>query len=841
MRAGCEEDAPSLLSLTHALGQARAYGRELEAREAALRARLEALADEDARLRCVAQNLPGMVALTDGEGHPTHLYGNVMGITGYAPDELLCLAPHERWQLFLTPHDVGALQSEMARLQSGLLPSPLRCQVHDKAGELRWVSAHLTPLHDDALCLVGYQVALGDISERVQAERVMRSLEAASGIVQQASVSVETVLATLTEQLAGLGLYSVVGLLDEGQQTLALVSVRLEPGAREAIERLFSKPLSVMQVPVDGAPILRRVVRDRATETFALSERTLVELFPPESAWMGSALGGLVPIGRGAVAPLVVEDQVLGVLAVGGEQCGSALLPALTTFANQAAIALRNAELVRELRRSEKQHRGIFEAAQNGLLVVDARGTVLAANPAAARLFGAEGDALCGRALDALLGPGRPELLSEIAQHVQRDGQYSCTAQGISGDGTMLPVELHASQLVYQGRPHLLLVIADISERVQAEQALLSAERLRALGQMAGGIAHDFNNILVGIRGYADLALLDLEENAAMLREDLAHILAGANDAAEAVRRLQSLYRQADDTSDFALVQLDQIVADAVALTQPRWKDQLQALGLTIRMETHLVAPEPVLGNAAELRRVLTNLIINALDAMPRGGTLAVSTREDPGWSVLTVRDSGIGIAPEQQQRVFDPFFSTKNSSGLGLTVSKNIVERHGGSILVHSQPGPGTEFVVRLPWPTPARPSITSGALLAQPEALCIRLKVLVVDDEEAVRALLERLFVREGQAVTCVSSGREAIAALQSQAYDLLVTDLGMPDVSGYDVALQAHALRPDMPVILTTGWGETITPERLKELHAAALLSKPFTHTDLREAMDRAMSAD
>jgi len=249
----------------------------------------------------------------------------------------------------------------------------------------------------------------------------------------------------------------------------------------------------------------------------------------------------------------------------------------------------------------------------------------------------------------------------------------------------------------------------------------------------------------------------------------------------------------------------------------------------------------PVLGNAGELRRVLANLIVNAVDAMPDGGRLTLATRQEDSWCCLQVSDTGGGIAPEQSQRLFEPFYTTKGGrgSGLGLTVSLNIVKRHGGSILVDGGQGHGATFTVRLPAAVAQAP-VGDRVEGEAPVRIRQGLRVLVVDDEASVRLLLTRLLARDGHVVREAAGGREALDLLRSQPYDLLITDLGMPDVSGHMVARCARDTLPEVPIILSTGWGETISPDQLRSLGATALLAKPFTYNDLLHAMAMAMAS-
>jgi CheY-like chemotaxis protein len=237
---------------------------------------------------------------------------------------------------------------------------------------------------------------------------------------------------------------------------------------------------------------------------------------------------------------------------------------------------------------------------------------------------------------------------------------------------------------------------------------------------------------------------------------------------------------------------------------------------------------------------VLSNLSINAVDAMPSGGALRFCTGERGGYSFVSVEDTGYGISPEQRPRIFEPFYSTKKGSGLGLTISRNIVERHEGTIQVASVPGAGSTFTVRLRSCTDGAASVLSEAPApARPEA--VALSVLVVDDEEVVRDVLSRLLERAGHRVTTADSGRMGIAALEQQRFDLLICDLGMPDTQGPTVMQRAHGLYPEMPIVLTTGWGDSITPEQLRSMRAVALLPKPFGQQEVAGMLQQVLTRD
>lgn len=821
--------------LNDANEQIRRLQRDLERLVAAY---TRELAASEARYRSLVSNMQDVILVLDANGTVIHADGNLIGVVGYTSEELLSIAPCRRLHTLVHPDDADRMQRIAAQTRAGTGTVRESFCLRDKAGECRWVEATFIPLCSDECSPDLVQLVLRDTSERVQAEQIIASLNSAANTVQLASRSPDEVVAAVIEQLEKLGLTSIVALVDDQEQQLDLSRISENNQAIVSLEHLLGVPRDRWHLPLARTqhPFVQALTR-RETLCLTLNERFVARLLPEAHAPLARVMLGLFRPTQIIMAPMMADGQVFGLLIALAERLSPSIASAISTFANQTAIALLNARLMSSLRESERQYRGIFEAAKNGFLVLDDKtGCILEANAAACRMHGYEYREMIGRELSALVDPGYQSRLEQLAQSIEQEGHFAAQSLHLRRDGVAFPVEIETVRLSYRDTPHTLAVISDITERVEAQETMIRAERLRTLGQMAGGIAHDFNNILVGIRGYADIARLDLVENPDMVAADIDQIVAGADDAAEAVRRLQSLYRQTNDTSDFSSVQLDDVVTQALDLTRPRWKDQCQAQGITVQIETHLAAPPAIRGNPGELRRLLTNLIVNAVDAMPDGGHITISTGYHDGWSHIQVRDTGTGIPAEQLSHIFEPFFSTKESSGLGLTVSQNIVTRHGGTINVESEQGRGTVFIVRLPIP-PGEDKVTP-PIQVEVEQVQDQdeLNVLVVDDEAAVRQLMTRFLEREGHCVTAVASGRDALQMLNRQPFDLLITDLGMPDVSGHEVTRYAHERSPHMPTVLITGWGETITPEQLEAMNILALLPKPFSHADLRNVLQR-----
>jgi signal transduction histidine kinase/ActR/RegA family two-component response regulator len=358
----------------------------------------------------------------------------------------------------------------------------------------------------------------------------------------------------------------------------------------------------------------------------------------------------------------------------------------------------------------------------------------------------------------------------------------------------------------------------------QAQDQIVQTEKLKALGEMASGVAHDFNNVLAVILGNIQLLLHQLHHlTTEEIQERLTVIERSSKDGAETVRRIQEFTGVRKDR-EFSQVDLNEIIREVITVTQPRWRDQAQSRGIPIELTSSFGKIPSVPGNSSELREVLTNLIFNAVDAMPRGGRLSFTTGQQEDWVEARVSDTGIGMAENVKRRVFDPFFTTKGvtSSGLGMSVSYGIIKRHGGEILIESQPGEGTTFILRLPRGTSDFP-VRKKEMPAVPEAG--RARILVIDDEDSVRDVLSQMLRAKGHQVVAAASGEEGIEQFEKGTFDLVLTDLGMPRVSGWEVGKAVKKMNPKVPVAMITGWGMELNRDKMSESGIDLVISKPF----------------
>ena len=369
----------------------------------------------------------------------------------------------------------------------------------------------------------------------------------------------------------------------------------------------------------------------------------------------------------------------------------------------------------------------------------------------------------------------------------------------------------------------------------ETQVQLVQSAKLNALGEMAAGVAHDFNNLLAAILGRTQLMIRNASDRDLM--RQLVIVQQAALDGAQVVRRVQEFTRIRQDER-FAAVDVNPVLCDVIEFTRTAWETDAKERGITIHVHRSLAATRTIAGNASELREVFTNLILNAVDAMPLGGDLFVSSEDRGGEVVIRVRDTGVGMDAQTRNRIFDPFFTTKEAkgTGLGLSVAYGIVTRHHGTITVDSELRVGTEFVLRFAFgEAPAAPPVPSPTVGPVPTH-----RILVVDDEETVLGVIGELMRSLGQDVTVAIGGREGLEQFDRVQPHIVFTDLGMPEVNGWDLAVAAKARRPETRMVLVTGWGSQIDPVAARERGVDYILPKPFSLDEVERVLREAVEA-
>jgi signal transduction histidine kinase/CheY-like chemotaxis protein len=368
-------------------------------------------------------------------------------------------------------------------------------------------------------------------------------------------------------------------------------------------------------------------------------------------------------------------------------------------------------------------------------------------------------------------------------------------------------------------------------EDLRTTQArVVEGETLRAVGQMASGMAHHVNNLLAVISGRTQLLLA--RSTQPDVRRPLEVIQRATFDAADVVRRVLG-FTAVQPVTEQASVDLNEVVREVVELTRPRWRDEAHMHAIALDVTLELGHVPRAAGEAPALREVVMNLLFNAIDAMRESGTIRIATWAADHWAYCSIADTGVGMSEEVRGRAFEPFFTTKGpqGTGLGLSVSHGIVQRHGGELVLRPNDGRGTVVTLRLPQ-VAAAPS----EAVERPVGPGTPLHILIIDDEPAVREALADSLADDGHTVIQAAGGKDGLARLAETRVDVVITDLGMPVMNGWDVARAVRAQRPGVPVGLVTGWAVALEMSEEERRAVDFIIAKPYTLDALRAALAR-----
>jgi PAS domain S-box-containing protein len=498
-----------------------------------------------------------------------------------------------------------------------------------------------------------------------------------------------------------------------------------------------------------------------------------------------------------------------------------------------------------ETKRTKEFLETVIHNSIDGIAVTDFKGSITTVNPAVLKMFQCNEEYLMGKHFAELLNAKdvqRANIKSKM-QELMELGWASYELSIRRDDGTTTEVECNTSLIKdKEGNPvSAVALLRDVTERRKIDAHLLQTEKLRALGELSAGVAHDFNNILAIIVGRCQMLknnqthpIADEKRKTMIeLKSGLDIIEKAALDGAETVNRIQQFSRKDQDNKNFVTLDINDLLNDVVEYTRTIWDHDAQHKGISVSVHKNFSPIAPVTGHASQLREVFTNLIKNALDAMPDGGSLTMETFMDGNSVVIKVADSGRGIPAEIKERIFDPFFTTKGSqsTGLGLSISYGIISRHYGTITVDSSAGKGTTFSIYLPQALEAK---QANAAMKKDEisAPSAPARILIIDDEEEIRGLLQEIVLADGHVADIASDGESGLKKLCGQAYDLVFTDLGMPGLTGWDVAKKVKEINDKIPVALITGYQISDEEENLQEKGVDFILCKPFHITEVQK---------
>jgi PAS domain S-box-containing protein len=541
-----------------------------------------------------------------------------------------------------------------------------------------------------------------------------------------------------------------------------------------------------------------------------------------------------------------------------GEYCES---PVLTRRGDERIIAWRNNVLTderghiqgmlssgediserrraeEELKKSEARYRLLVETANEGIFVHQ-EGVIRFVNARCSDIIGYHAEELLFRPFSRFIHPDdRETVLRDHLDPVSTyDGTRTSSFRIIAGSGDTRSVELISLWIDWEGRPALLGFLADITDRVKAQELRLQTARLRAVAELSSGVAHNFNNLLQVLQGYAEMARVDLEQGKLSdAMADLDIVVEQARSGSRTVKGLQDFteIHAAQELPETRIFDLSQTIDRAIELSRSWWKDRPEAEGQKVVLEKNLEQGCLVEGNESQLLEVAIGLIKNAAEALTGDGTIIVTTAVENEEVALLVRDSGIGISQENLGKVFQPFWTTKGplAVGMGLAQSLGIVKRHRGDMSVHSEQGEGSSFAVKLP--LAKKPPGEMEALVTAPAQLGLR--ILVVDDEPLVVDLVQKVLLRSGHTVYPALSGQQALQIFNDQQPDLVICDLVMPEVNGWQVGMAIKELCrergiPKTPFVLITAWaGQECDSRKIQQSGVDGVVEKPINFNNV-----------
>jgi len=374
---------------------------------------------------------------------------------------------------------------------------------------------------------------------------------------------------------------------------------------------------------------------------------------------------------------------------------------------------------------------------------------------------------------------------------------------------------------------------AALNDLRQTQRQAVREARLHAFNEMAGGVVHDFNNVLMILMSLADLIAREAPPaDQSDLRTYVATMQTVLEDAAQTISRLHYFCRPRHDDDLYMPADLKRLVEDAIKLARPKWHDAAQAEGRDIELSLDINRVDPFACNASELREAVFHLIVNAVDAMPQGGTLSVALESSPVGIEIRVGDTGVGMTEEVRTRCMDPFYSTKDQAGtgLGLPMVHGIIRRHAGALQITSAPGEGTTFHILLP-----RENSGAEAALPAADAIASRpLHILLAEDDDRLRQLITLQMESMGHTVESAADGTQALDILNKSSFDLILTDLSMPRLNGIALVEAARQVTAEIPVIMLTGYGAMLLPDGERPPGVDILLAKPVTRDSLAAAI-------
>ena len=713
---------------------------------------------------------------------------------------------------------------------------------HYDAARRKSLETRMSPIVDSVGVLMGYVHITRDITDRKELER---ELAEAIEDLKRTNLETRSMLDSARALLEKADFAEAARSILENAMRLVgsetgFLSILDEDGAKQRVLCCDSDSSErSLQATVD-IPLTRLELRA------CKERRTVYKNDPVLGAWSVLASEGLQKPRNILISPLIVRNRAIGFLCLANKPGGFSYRDVILaeSLAEFASIGLMNRQTSQELQSSEERYRMIFACSPTGIMHYNREGVIIDCNERFVEIIGSSREKLVGMEMlerlnnEAVIDAVKTSLTGETGYF---EGDY------LSVTGAKLtPVKAVFDPVKSEDGAFIgaVCILEDVSGFKAAEEALVQAERVKAVADLASGVAHNFNNLLQIITGSLELAIMDLEKgriDEAIRSVD--KIRDSARLGAETVRRLQTFARVRVDKqrNDARVFDISETILHATQVTTPLFKDDPDNPKPQITVRKKLEKGIMVYGRDNEIFEVVVNLVKNAAEACPQGGDIDVNLYSDLDSAVIEISDNGVGIAEEDIKKVFDPFWTSLKSNigtGLGLPLSHGIVSNHGGSLTVTSKKGRGTTFTIRLPL------SMEESVDEKAPEqaVMDLPMTVLVIDDMESIVEMLGEVMNEIGHTAFTATSGDQAIEIYENNRIDVVVCDLVMPIMDGWQVGRTIKSICaakgvPKTPFVLLTGWGgQELEEEKIRDSGIDSLLEKPVDIKKLLDVMGR-----
>jgi len=800
----------------------------------------EALRASEERFSALFDEAPLGYQSLDEEGHFIEVNQAWLETLGYSREEVI-----GKWfGEFLAPEFVNAFRERFPQFKAaGKIHSEF--QMLHKNGSRRFIAFEGRVGYGHDGCFKQTHCILSDITERKQAEDALQVAERDKSIQNEI---LRIFLTAPEEEMFGEVLAVVLQNLESHYGIFAYLDENGDAVAPSLTRDIWDK----CEVPGKSIRFPRNSWTDSTWAKAVLDKRSLIK------NEVSHVPQGHVPIENMLAVPILFKNEVIAYFEVANkpngygkaeqqwlERIADSIAPVLHARLERDRREKERKQAEEALRESEEKFRRIFDEGPLGMTMAGEDFRFMRVNAAFCRMVGYSASELTSLTFKDIT---HPDHLSEDSEFVKQvfNGEiprYHTEKRYVRKDKetiwgalTLSAIRSNDGQFLY-----FLTMIEDITERKRAlegkerlQRQLQQSQKLEAIGTMAGGIAHDFNNILTGILGFTELVRSEIPEGTEVY-ENLTEVVKAGRRARDLVRQILSFSRKAE--TEKSLINLATTVKEALKLIR-----SVTPSHITIRQNFAVSAERSVLADPTQMHQIIMNLCLNAADAMPDGGVLEISLEEvrvetenrseqiqlpSGCYLKLTVRDNGVGMPPEVQERIFEPYYTTKQvgkGTGMGMAVVHGVVKKHGGNIAVSSEPGRGTTVSVYLP----VVESAPDTQIISAPVITTGSESILFVDDETMITNLQRSQLGRWGYRVTATESSATALNMFRAnpQGFDLVITDLTMPGITGIKLAQAIHEISPSTPIILCTGFDEGILRENAEMIGIRAILTKPIT---------------